>query len=172
MDKGLIRVQGEIAAIIEHDCAEHERLPALVAALPDEDALWELMSAYNWDDGFAIPLAVVSHPRCDRALALRMFWELDDTAQLHHGDEAAAIREEYADGADRDPDAFRTLLAYCSTLVAGLRDQTFPHGRNRFDTGFFALDDPTLTERQRALRAAHTKRARQQFEDHFLDPEL
>ncbi len=162
----------DVAAIIEHDCAEHARLPNLVADLPDESALWELMSAYNWDDGFAIPLAVVSHPRCDRALALRMFWELDEAAQLHYSDEETSIREMHASDAEHDPDGFRILLAYCTSLVAGLRDQSFPSGRNRFDTGYFNLDDPTLTERQRAIRAAHTKRAQQHFEDAFLQPEL
>ncbi|HET8994794.1 MAG TPA: DUF4274 domain-containing protein [Rhodococcus sp. (in: high G+C Gram-positive bacteria)] len=161
-----------VAAIIDHDCARHEDLPSLVADLPDELALWELMSAYNWDDGFAVPLAVIEHPRCDRALALRMFWELDDTGELHHSDEDAAIRELYASDAERDPDGFRTLLAYCTTLVDRLREQSFPNGRNRFDTGYLNLDDPTLTERQRAIRAAHTKRARKEFEDAFLQPEL
>ncbi|ALC04511.1 hypothetical protein CDES_00115 [Corynebacterium deserti GIMN1.010] len=86
----------DVAAIIGDDCSEHDKLPNLVAALPDESALWELMSQYNWDDGFIIPLAVSSHPRCDRALALRMFWELDDSAQLHYGLEEVADHEMYA----------------------------------------------------------------------------
>lgn len=34
-----------------------------------------------------------------------------------------------------NPDGFRTLLAYCTTLVGRLREQSFPNGRNRFDTG-------------------------------------
>lgn len=165
-------MRDDVAAIIEHDCTEHEQLSNLVAALPDEVALWELMSEYNWDDGFVVPLAVVSHPRCDRALALRMFWELDDAAQLHHGDEDAAIREIYASDAEFDPDGFRALLAYCNTLVERLREQSFPSGRNRFDTGYFNLDDPTLTERQRAIRAAHTKLAQKEFDDAFIQPAL
>lgn len=108
-------MRDDVAAIIEHDCGDHARLPRLVAALPDEGALWELMSAYNWDDGFSVPLAVVLHPRCDRALALRMFWELDDAAQLHHGDGEVAIRDLYASDAESDPDGFQALLAYCTT---------------------------------------------------------
>lgn len=162
----------DVAAIIEHDCVDHARLPRLVAALPDERALWELMSAYNWDDGFSVPLAVVLHPRCDRALALRMFWELDDAAQLHHGDGEAAIRDLYASDAESDPDGFQALLAYCTTLVARLREGSFPPGTNRFDTGYLNLDDPSLTDRQRKMRAAHTKRAQERFEDAFLLPAL
>lgn len=165
-------MRDDIDAIIEHDGVDHAQLPIMVAALPDEIALWELMSAYNWGDGFAIPLAVVSHPRCDRALALRMFWELDEAAQLHCDDEETAIREMYASDAEHDPEGFRVLLDYCTTLVTGLREQRFPRGQNRFDTGCFNLDDPTLTDRQRTLRAAHTKRAQQTFEDVFLQPEL
>lgn len=165
-------MRDDIAAIIEHDCAEHAHLPNLVAALPDESALWELMSVYNWDDGFAVPLAVVSHPRCDRALALRMFWELDDTAQIHYDDEETAIRDLYATKVERDPDSFRTLLAYCTTLVDRLREQRFPTGANRFDTGYFNLDDPALTERQRMIRAAHTRLAQKRFGDAFLQPAL
>lgn len=163
-------MRDDIAAIIEHDCTEHAQLPSLGAALPDEAALWELMSAYNWDDGFAVPLAVFSHPRCDRALALRLFWELDATARTHYEDEETAIRELYASDAERDPDSFRTLLAYCTTLVDRLRQQSFPTGANRFDTGYFNLDNPTLTERHRTIRAIRTKRAQKQFEDVFLRP--
>ncbi len=162
----------DVAAIIDHDCAAHDQLPSLVANLPDEVALWELMSHYNWDEGFAIPLAVVSHPLCDRALALRMFWDLDDTARVHYDDEESGIRDEYASDAEHDPDGFRTLLAYCTILVERLRAQGFPNGANRFDTGYCNLDNPTLTERQRTIRAAHTKFAQKEFEDAFLEPVL
>lgn len=164
-------MRAAVAAIIEHDGIHHD-LPAMVADLPDETALWELMSAYNWDEGFTVPLAVVEHPRCDRALALRLFWELDDTAQIHHSDEDSAINELYDGDAERDPDGFSVLVAYCAALVTGLREQRFPIGRNRFDTGYFNLDDPTLTERQRAIRAGHTKHAQRRFEDSFLQPVL
>ncbi|WP_051172574.1 DUF4274 domain-containing protein [Microbacterium indicum] len=165
-------MRDDVAEIIENDDPRSAHVTALVAALPDEGALWELMSSYNWDDGFAVPLAVVSHPRCDRALALRMFWELDDTAQLHLDDEDTAIREVYAGEAERDPEGFRTILAYCTTLVGRLRDRAFPVGANRFDTGFFGLDDPALTDRQHTLRAAHTKRAQRTLGDAFLEPVL
>lgn len=144
--------------------------PERVAELADETRLWELMSAYNWDDGFAVPLAVVRHPRCDRALALRMFWALDDAARLHHSDERNALRDAYATEAAYEPDDFAALVAYCATLVDGIRAGTFPIGANSFDTGYHGLDDPHLTPRQRTLRAAHAKLSRRTYADAFLHP--
>lgn len=159
-----------IERILSHDAQDHGSLAERVAALPDERQLWALMSAYNWDDGFEVPLAVVTHPRCDRALALRLYWELDDSAQLHHSNENAALREAYSAEAEHHPEEFDRLVRYCSALVRGLREQTFPIGLNTFDTGFFALDDPALTDRQRTLRAARTRRAQREHEDGFLRP--
>lgn len=165
-------MRDDVGAIIEHDRDRHEDLPRLVAALPDELALWELMSVYNWDEGFAVPLAVVEHPRCDRALALRLFWDIGDIAQHYYGDEDAVVPEAFADDAERNPEEFHTLMAYCTTLVTGIREQRFPLGRNRFDTGYFNLEDPTLTDRQRKIRAGHTKLALKTFEEAFLHPVL
>ncbi|MET7640727.1 DUF4274 domain-containing protein [Streptomyces sp. NPDC005438] len=160
----------EVEQVLHHGPGDHPVLAERVAALSDETLLWELMSAYNWDEGFTVPLAVVRHPRCDRALALRMFWELDDTARLHLSDEAGALREAYSVEARHQPEEFAVLVAYCTTLVEGLRHGTFPVARNSFDTGYHALDDPGLSDRQRTLRAARTRRARQEFEDAFLHP--
>ncbi|QYR16825.1 DUF4274 domain-containing protein [Corynebacterium glutamicum] len=147
-------------------------LPAEIADLSDETALWEIINEYNWDDGFAVPLAVVRHPKCDRALALRLFWDIDETAQIHHSDEESAIAELYASTAENDPAEFDRIMGYCTTLVEGLRKQTYPRGANRFDTGFFNLEDPSLTDRQRKIRAGKTKFALKNFEEAFLQPEL
>ncbi|WP_231910999.1 DUF4274 domain-containing protein [Corynebacterium suranareeae] len=147
-------------------------LPAAIADLSDETALWEIINEYNWDDGFAVPLAVVRHPKCDRALALRLFWDIDDTAQIHYSDEESAIAELYASTEENDPVEFGRIMDYCTTLVEGLRKQTYPRGANRFDTGFFNLDDEALTERQRKICAGKTKFALKNFEEAFLQPEL
>ncbi|MCK1797462.1 DUF4274 domain-containing protein [Streptomyces sp. XM4193] len=189
----------DVERILHHECDTpnaderrriHAELPERVRALADETMLWELMSAYNWDDGFAVPLAVVRHPRCDRALALRMFWELDDAARIHHADEQHALREQYATEAAHSPQEFEHLLAYCTTLVERLRDGSFPLGANSCDTGFFGLDDPALgphadegsgaspgpdlglelTPSARRLRVARTRAARREYEDAFLLP--
>lgn len=159
-----------VERILRHDCVDHDRLVEWVGELTDETGLWRLMSGYNWNDGFAIPLAVVRHPRCDRGLALRMYWELDDAARIHHGDDRDGLREAYSTMATYEPSEFDRLVEYCTVLVRGLRDESFPVGRNSFDTGFFGFDDPSLTDRRRRLRIARTKAARRDLEDGFLRP--
>lgn len=159
-----------VERVLHHQPDEHADAAVRVADLTDETQLWELMTHYNWDDGFAVPLAVVHHPRCDRGLALRLYWELDDAAQIHHSDEQHALRETYDVEARYQPDDFAALVAYCTTLVQGLRDETFPIGRNSFDTGFFGLEDPELTERQRSRKALATSVAERDYEEGFLRP--
>lgn len=138
----------------------------------DEIALWKLMSGHHWDDGYGLPLAVVQHPRCDRALALRLFWELDDAARIHLSDEEHALREHYSTEATYAPEEFERIVAYATTLVGRLRRGDFPDGANEFDTGYTDIAPPDLTDGQRKLRALRTKRARQEHEDVFLRPAL
>ena len=159
-----------VERVLSHEAGEHGSLADRVAELADERRLWELMSAYNWDDGFEVPLAVVTHPRCDRALALRLFWELDDSAQIHHSDETCALQENYTVEARYQPEEFDRMVRYCSALVSGLQEGTFPLGANSFDTGFFGFDAPALTDRRRTLRIARTRSAQQEYEDGFLRP--
>ena len=130
------------------------------------------MGDHNWDDGFALPLAVVRHPRCDRALALRLFWELDDAARTHLADEENALSEGYRAEAKYEPEEFERIVAYATTLVDRLRRGDYPDGRNEYDTGFMELALPGQSERQRRLRAARTERARKQYDDAFLCPAL
>ncbi|MGW4480941.1 DUF4274 domain-containing protein [Rhodococcus triatomae] len=158
----------DIERILTHDADDHGRLADRVSALADETALWALMDDYNWDDGFEVPLAVVRHLRCDRALALRLFWELDDSAREFH-DEQTPLGSTFA---PYDAEEARRVDDYCRTLVDGLREERFPTGRNTFDTGFFHLDDPALTERQRKLRAAKTTRTQRDYADGFIRPVL
>ena len=37
--------------------------------------LHAVMQAFNWDDGFVVPTAVLQHPACERATALLMYYE-------------------------------------------------------------------------------------------------
>lgn len=37
------------------------------------EALLELTRYYNWDDGIAVPRAIIDHPDCDLGLALHVF---------------------------------------------------------------------------------------------------
>ncbi|WP_197517291.1 DUF4274 domain-containing protein [Microbacterium karelineae] len=122
------------------------------------------------DDGYAIPLAVARHPRCDRALALRLFWDLDDTARIHLSDEAGALHESFSTEATREPEEFERIVAYATTLVDRLRAGSYPDGANEYDTGFMELDAPGQTEQQRRIRALRTRRARSEYDDAFLRP--
>lgn len=141
-----------------------------IATASDESVLRELLENYNVDDGFAVLLAAVRHPRCDRGLALWLFWEADEAAQHYYAD-PEELAEAYGSLARYEPEDYADLVAYCATLVDGLRSGAFPSGRNAFDTGFFGTDDPGLTDRQRAIRAGRTKAAQRDFEDAFLRPE-
>lgn len=130
------------------------------------------MSEYNWDDGFAVPVAVVQHAQCDRALALRLFWELDDAARIHLSDEENALREHYSAEAAYAPENFQHIVAYATTLTSRLRRGDYPDGANEYDTGYMSVDLPDQTERQRKLRELRTARARREYDDAFLRPAL
>ena len=145
-------------------------MPLPLSLSADEIELWRLMNEHNWDDSFALPLAVVCHPSCDRALALRLFWELDDAAQIHLSDEQNALTEHYSTQAKYQPEEFERIRSYADRLVSGLRDEAFPDGRNEFDTGFMSAPHLVLTEQQLKLRNLRTKRAKMEFADQFIRP--
>lgn len=138
----------------------------------DEVTLWDVMSEHNWDDGFSLPLAVVRHARCDRALALRLFWDLDDAARLHLADEENALRENYSAEAKYEPEEFARIVAYATTLVDRLRRGDYPDGLNQFDTGYMPVDLPGQNAQQRRLRELRTTHARREYDDVFLRPAL
>ncbi|MGN5240191.1 DUF4274 domain-containing protein [Rhodococcus sp. SJ-3] len=156
-----------VELVLNHDPDDHGSLADRVASLADEFRLWELMSHYNWDEGFEVPLAVIRHPRCDRALALRLFWDLDDAAREYLVGGTTDFGASYA---PYDAEEAARVEEYCRILTEGLRHGRFPPGRNSFDTGFFGTDDPTLTERQRKLRAGKTTLAQRDYDDAFLHP--
>lgn len=160
----------DLARVLDHTAGDHGDRARRVGSLADKTRLWALMSAYDWDDGYAVPLAVVRHPRCDRGLALRLFWELDDAARTHVHDEENGLRSCYSVELRHRPDEFARIVAYCTALVDGLRAGTFPVGRNSFDTGFFDADDPSLTDRQKRLRSARTRVAQRDYDDSLLRP--
>jgi hypothetical protein len=53
------------AALWMETASESERLTA-VAAMESADELHGFMLEYNWDDGLAVPAAVLEHPKCER----------------------------------------------------------------------------------------------------------
>ncbi len=67
----------EISEIIKKICYEiesDEQAVALVQSIDSSDDLYELLDHYNWDDGFQIPEAIARHPKCDLAIAQKLFW--------------------------------------------------------------------------------------------------
>jgi hypothetical protein len=42
---------------------------AAVTSMESPEELHALMLQYNWDDGFAVPMAVLGHPSCERGTA-------------------------------------------------------------------------------------------------------
>ncbi|WP_118976245.1 DUF4274 domain-containing protein [Taibaiella koreensis] len=155
-------------AIIERIIYQEEALPIrleLVRSLDDPQLLWALMSHYNWDDGFAIPLETVRHAQCDLGLALMLFWEFDEARIFY--DNPESLKREFYNETDND---YRT--AFCQTLIDGIRNGHYQPGSNKYDTGFYGEDlDLENASRQR-IRAIKTKKARERYEEAFLKPLL
>ncbi|MDR1795194.1 MAG: DUF4274 domain-containing protein [Erysipelotrichaceae bacterium] len=141
-----------------------------VAELTSEEQIWELMENYNWDDGYAVPLAAVSHPCFDRALALYLFWEIDEAPQHYYAGGEKGLREIYSYMLKYQPEEYPVLVKFCKTLVDGIRVGTYPISSHSYDTGFFGFDNPDLTESQTKLRMAKTKLKQKEYEDTFLMP--
>jgi hypothetical protein len=80
--------------------------------VPDE--LVYLISAYNWDDGFEVPLAIAKHPRCCRAIALALFHAGAGDAWLENA--------EHIDEYSRDWDDF------CRCVSEGIASGRYPVG--------------------------------------------
>jgi hypothetical protein len=62
------------------------------------------MTEYNWDNGFAVPLAVLDHPKCERATASLIFFDsqgpwTDQPASPEHGALLTKVRERLLSGA-------------------------------------------------------------------------
>lgn len=53
-----------------------------IARLNDPDSLYYFIWHYNWNDGLAIPQAVLDHPTCDRSIALLIFFRGDGMSFL------------------------------------------------------------------------------------------
>jgi hypothetical protein len=64
--------QRAVQRIVEDLEDEAERVAAVRQLLTTEELLF-LGEVYNWDDGMAVPTAIIDHPSCDLGLALRLF---------------------------------------------------------------------------------------------------
>lgn len=128
-----------------------------VRQLKSAASLMKLMQHYNWNEGFEIPLAVITHSCCDLGLALFLFWESDDARQYYKG-------EHYTDD--------EYLLAFCKTLVGGLLKGYYKEGCNKFDTGYYGEHLAPEGSAVHELRALRTQSARQYYADALLQPVL
>jgi len=152
-------------------CSEDKSAAAeQVAGLTSEEQIRELMENYNWDDGYAVPLAAVTHPGCSRALALYIFWEIDEAPRHYYEGGEEGLREIYSYMLKYQPEEYPVLVKFCETLVDGIRAGSYPVGSNSYDTGFFDFDNPDFTESQKKLRMGRTKLKQKEYEDAFLMP--
>lgn len=53
-----------------------------VAEITDERVLYSLGYSYNWDDGFAVPEAIINNPNCHLSTALEIFYLADGVSYL------------------------------------------------------------------------------------------
>ena len=53
-----------------------------VAEITDERVLYLLGYSYNWDNGFAVPKAIIKNPNCHLSTALALFYLADGTRYL------------------------------------------------------------------------------------------
>ncbi|HEY1134602.1 MAG TPA: DUF4274 domain-containing protein [Nocardioides sp.] len=134
-----------------------------VAGLGTTEELVAVASGHNWDDGFAVPLAVANHPACDRGLALMLFWELDECAELFWSD----ADSEFLDPDDADE------AAYVRRVTGGLLEDAFPSGSTVFDTGFLGAHLHPEGSRPALLRAGRTRlKVAEGYPEQLLRPEL
>lgn len=130
-----------------------------IRQMKNASSLMKLMQTYNWDDGFEIPLTVITHSSCDLGLALFLFWELDEVRSYYRGEESDNAADEYR-------------LAFCKTLVEGLIKGKYKAGSNKYDTGFYGEHLAPEGSAVHELRALRTRRAKEHYPDPFLYPVL
>lgn len=111
---------GQLAAVVRvlyeiED--EDEKLEAIAAMEPEQ--LEAVLAEYNWDDGVLVPTAIAQHPKCDRALALHLFW-LGDALTWY-------TRESDPRSAEWD--------AFCRLITEGLLAERYPIGELSYDPG-------------------------------------
>lgn len=63
---------------------------ASLEQLQTEDELFVLLDNFNWDNGFEVPKAVLSHSKCSLSVALLAFYRADGIRYLLEGEAAFA----------------------------------------------------------------------------------
>ena len=62
----------------------------LVQSINSEDELFVFLHNYNWDNGFEVPEAIITHPNCTLPIALLAFYRADGIRYLVEGEDAFA----------------------------------------------------------------------------------
>ena len=62
----------------------------LVQSINSEDELFVLLDNYNWDNGFEVPEAIITHTNCTLSVALLAFYRADGLLYLFEGEDAFA----------------------------------------------------------------------------------
>lgn len=62
----------------------------LVQSINAEDELFVLLDNYNWDNGFEVPEAIITHTNCTLSVALLAFYRADGLRYLFEGEDAFA----------------------------------------------------------------------------------
>ena len=66
--------------VIEQTCYQIEdctKAIDLVESIDSAKELYSLISYYNFDDGYKVPMAILNHPLCELAHAIKIYWLLD-----------------------------------------------------------------------------------------------
>lgn len=62
----------------------------LVQSINAEDELFVLLDNYNWDNGFEVPEAIITHTNCTLSVALLAFYRADGLRYLFEGEDVFA----------------------------------------------------------------------------------
>ena len=62
----------------------------LVHSINAEEELFVLLDNYNWDNGFEVPEAIITHTNCTLSVALLAFYRADGLRYLFEGEDAFA----------------------------------------------------------------------------------
>ena len=62
----------------------------LVQSINAEDELFVLLDNYNWDNGFEVPEAIITHTNCTLSVALLAFYRAGGLRYLFEGEDAIA----------------------------------------------------------------------------------
>jgi hypothetical protein len=89
-----------------------------VASFQSAEELQYLANYYNWDDGFALPTAIASHPKCDLGVALNLFWLAEGICLLTK---------------EVEPDEYnRDWVAFCQLVSGRILEGYYQRGQTSY----------------------------------------